>query len=180
MAGTRFSYALVQQMRAERLTAETNWGIARRVLLVDKEIWSREGMAADLGREGCEVFPVATASEAIRALHEDKPEIVIIDLSFPSEGDHASGALWDDFLILSWLQQGKAGIRLPFIVISSDGEKYRERALEAGALDFFAKASSPTCESLLAGHRTRNQYYCGSRRGLAGIFRSDCSLRLIR
>ncbi len=96
-------------------------------------------MAADLGREGCEVFAVATASEAIRALHEDKPEIVIIDLSFPPAGDHASGTLWDEFLILSWLQQGKAGVRLPFIVISSDGEKYRERSLEAGALDFLQK-----------------------------------------
>jgi CheY-like chemotaxis protein len=147
-AGMRFSYVPLQQMRTERLTAETNWGIARRILLVDKEIWSREGMAADLGREGCEMFAVATASEAIRSLHEDKPEIVIIDLSFPSEGDHAAGTSWDDFLILSWLQQGKAGVRLPFIVISSDGEKYRERALESGALDFLQKPIQH--ESLLA------------------------------
>ena len=95
-------------------------------------------MAADLGREGCEVSAVASASEAIRAIYEDKPEVAIIDLSFPSEGDHAAGTVWNEFLILSWLQ-GKAGVRVPFIVISSDGEKYRDQALEAGASDFLQK-----------------------------------------
>jgi CheY-like chemotaxis protein len=115
-----------------------HYGAGKRVLLVDRELWSREGMAAELGRDGCDVCAVRSAGEAIVALREERPDVVVMDMDFPEVADHEAGAAWSDFLVLEWLQKQRSG-NLPYIILSSAGPKHRNKALEAGATEFLQK-----------------------------------------
>lgn len=121
-------------------TSQVRWGLAKRVLLIDREIWNRDAIAADLSREGCDVVAVGNPVEAFQTLSEEPFDLVIADLTFPEAATHEGGVSWDDFLVLQELQQVGAP---PFIATSSEGDQFRTQALDAGARDFLHKPFSP-------------------------------------
>ena len=130
---------MVASVRNEA-TSHVRWGLAKRVLLIDREIWNRDAIAADLSREGCEVIAVGNPVEAFQTLSEEAFDLVIADLTFPDAATHEGGILWEDFLVLQKLQQAGAP---PFIATSSEGDQGRLPALDSGARDFLHKPFSP-------------------------------------
>jgi len=54
-----------------------------RILLVDDEAALREPLADYLARQGFAVSQVASAAEARRALHEETPDLVLLDIMMP-------------------------------------------------------------------------------------------------
>jgi CheY-like chemotaxis protein len=124
----------------DNLKPQLRWGLAKKILLIDPEIWSRDGMAADLSFEGCEVTAVRSALEAIQTLSEERFDLVIVELAFPEPNAHFAGTAWDDFLVLEWLHRTGAP---PFVAISSEGDKFRSQCLENGAREFLQKPIAP-------------------------------------
>ena len=121
-------------------TSHVRWGLAKRVLLIDREIWNRDSIAADLSREGCDVIAVGNPVEALQTLSEEAFDLVIVDLAFPDAATHGGGVVWEDFLVLQRLQRAGAP---PFIATSSEGDQFRTQSLDAGARDFLHKPFSP-------------------------------------
>jgi len=125
-------------------TSHLRWGLAKRILLIDREIWNRDSIAAELSREGCDVIAVGSPVEALQTLSEETFDLVIIDLAFPDAATHGGGVLWEDFLVLHRLTRAGAP---PFIATSSEGDQFRAQSLDAGARDFLHKPFS--CEKLV-------------------------------
>jgi DNA-binding response OmpR family regulator len=103
-----------------------------RVLVVDDDEQVRSMVARFLVREGYQVVEAATGAEALTAVVEGAPDIVLLDLMLSSE---------DGFEILTSLRRRSD---VPVIVLSGrDGETDRVLGLKLGADDYVCKPFSP-------------------------------------
>ena len=93
-----------------------------------------------LTANGYDVCTAEDGSGAVRAVRQDKPDLILLDLSFPPDVAHGGGVPWDGFLIMQWLRRLEEAKGIPIIVITGgDPVKYKDRALAAGAVSFFHK-----------------------------------------
>jgi PAS domain S-box-containing protein len=113
-----------------------------RVLLVDDEPDARELLAAVLEHHGAVVRAAATVPEALRALDEAVPDVLVSDLAMP---------VLDGFELIRRVRARapKRAGRLPAIALSAHADaRSRRRALEEG---FDAYLTKPAEGSELAG-----------------------------
>ena len=98
------------------------------VLVVDDEPGIVDFIRVGLREEGYAVATAATAGDGLRALREQAPAIVILDVGLPDE---------DGFSLLGRL---RAENDVPVVMLTARGEVYdRVRGLELGADDYIAK-----------------------------------------
>src|SRR5207237_4674832 len=77
---------------------------------------------------------------AVSAVRRQKPDLILLDISFPPDVAHGGGVPWDGFLILSWLRRLDEGKDVPVVFITAnDVAKHKSRALAMGAVSFFRK-----------------------------------------
>jgi two-component system, OmpR family, KDP operon response regulator KdpE len=57
----------------------------RRVLLVEDEVPLRTVVARNLTSRGIEVSEAGSATEAIRALTTDRPDVLLLDINLPDQ-----------------------------------------------------------------------------------------------
>ena len=93
-----------------------------------------------LTAQGYDVVTAEDGGGAVSAVRQEKPDLVLLDLSFPPDVAHGGGVAWDGFLIMNWLRRLEEGKHLPIIVITGgDPVKNKDRALAEGAVSFFHK-----------------------------------------
>jgi len=98
-------------------------GRAHRVLIVEDDGSSRYGLKSLLESEGYEVSEAANLAQAERRIEEDRPEVVVLDITLP-DGD---GAVW-----LSG-QREKGWARFPVIALTGvTADEDRRRIEKAG------------------------------------------------
>jgi len=122
-------------MTRKRPTRKTAEPAGTRVLLVDDHPFLRMGLAEALaGEPGLQICgAVATAAEALAAVEQLHPDVVVTDLNLP--GRSGLELIKD----LANLRPG-----LPVIVLSMhDEEIYAERCLRAGARGYVMKSEDP-------------------------------------
>jgi two-component system OmpR family response regulator len=103
-----------------------------RLLLVDDEAALREPLADYLARQGFAVRQAASAAEARRVLHEDTPDLVLLDIMMPGEDG------------LSLCRHLVEAHQLPTIFLTARGEATdRIVGLEFGADDYVVKPFEP-------------------------------------
>jgi two-component system OmpR family response regulator len=103
-----------------------------RLLLVDDEAALREPLADYLARQGFAVRQAASAAEARRVLHEDTPDLVLLDIMMPGEDG------------LSLCRHLVEAHQLPTIFLTARGEATdRIVGLEIGADDYVVKPFEP-------------------------------------
>lgn len=100
----------------------------QRVLVVDDEASIRRYLRAALGAQGLTVYETATGLEAINAVLNHRPDIIILDLGLPDiDGIEVTRRLRE------WSQT-------PIIVLSvREAEQDKIAALDAGADDYLTK-----------------------------------------
>ncbi len=112
-----------------------------KVLIVDDDPVFVKATTVKLENEGFAVVAAKDGSEAIAAMREQKPSLLLLDVEFPSD---VSMVAWDGFSIMSWLRRFEEGRRIPIIMVSGgDPLKYVRRALTSGAKAFFHKSTNP-------------------------------------
>jgi len=79
----------------------------RRILLVEDEAPLRRVLKANLERSGVEVYEASTAREALAAIRQLRPDLVLLDIDLPDRTG------WD---VLRDLEE--EGLRVPVIVVS--------------------------------------------------------------
>jgi signal transduction histidine kinase len=97
-----------------------------RVLLVDDEADCREVIAAMLLQCNADVLAVASASEALEALEQWRPDVMLSDIEMPGE---------DGYSLMRKVRalDGKRGGQIPAAALTAYGRSEdRTRALEAG------------------------------------------------
>ena len=103
-----------------------------RLLLVDDEAALREPLASYLARQGFAVREAVSAAEARRALQEDVPDLVLLDIMMPGEDG------------LSLCRHLVESHQLPTIFLTARGEATdRIVGLEIGADDYVVKPFEP-------------------------------------
>jgi CheY-like chemotaxis protein len=112
----------------------------KRILIVDDNEVILKALSMKLGSAGYETLTAVDGSEGVNAARTEKPDLIILDISFPPDVAHGGGVSWDGFRIIEWLHRIDEAKTVPVIVITAgDPGKYKDRALAAGAVAFFHK-----------------------------------------
>jgi two-component system, OmpR family, KDP operon response regulator KdpE len=112
----------------------------KKILIVDDSAIILRALSMKLKSSGYDVLTAADGSEAVAAARQQKPDLILLDLSFPPDVGHGGGVPWDGFLIMDWIRRFEEAKNIPVIVITGgDPAKYKERALASGAVSYFQK-----------------------------------------
>jgi CheY-like chemotaxis protein len=112
----------------------------KKILVVDDNEVILKTLSLKLTSSGYTVITAIDGSSAVSAARKDKPDLILLDISFPPDVAHGGGVPWDGFLIINWLRRIDDASTIPVIVITGgDAAKYKDRALAAGAVAFFQK-----------------------------------------
>ncbi len=104
-----------------------------RVLIVDDDAASRRLLDVRLRAMGCEVFTAGDGREALAAVQQEPPALMMLDLQMPR---------MDGMELLRTLRRD--GIELPIIVITAHGSiETAVEAMKEGAYDFLPKPFDP-------------------------------------
>jgi len=113
--------------------------VEKRILVVDDDVHSREGLKDSLQTEGCRVDTAAEAWEAIRKVREKRFDIAIIDLDLPPVyGLNLNG--WD---LARIFRAYNPAIYL-IIVSANESEVVRAEAAQMHVSQFLEKPISPS------------------------------------
>jgi CheY-like chemotaxis protein len=111
----------------------------KKILLVDDDPVILKSLSIKLNAKGYEVLTASDGSQAVSAARTLKPDLILLDLTFPPDVAHGGGA-WDGFQIMQWLKRMDEAANIPIVVITGgDPAKYEERARQLGATAFFHK-----------------------------------------
>src|SRR6185503_6874585 len=115
-------------------------GRRRKILVVDDNAVMLKVFSLKLKANGYDVSTAMDGSEAISMVRKEKPDLILVDVSFPPDVGHGGGVPWDGFLIMDWVRRIDEAKHIPFIVITGgDPVKYEKRSRDAGAVAFFRK-----------------------------------------
>src|SRR5450631_4848784 len=99
-----------------------------RILVVDDEIEIMRALQRSLSAHGYEVFTASNGEDALEAITQHRPDLMLLDLGLPG----MSG--------LEVCKQVRAQSNLPIIVLSvKDAERDKVHALDLGADDYVSK-----------------------------------------
>jgi len=74
----------------------------KKILVVDDNPIVLKTLSLGLGARGYEMITAAGASEAIAAVHVEKPDLIILDIFFPPDVVTQGGMGWDGFRMIEW------------------------------------------------------------------------------
>lgn len=109
----------------------------KKVLVVDDNEVIVKTIAVKFKSAGFEVFTAMEGAEAVAIVRKQRPDLIILDISFPPD---VAGVPWDGFRIMDWLNRVDGSNKIPIIVITGGtGDKDKERAIASGAVGFLSK-----------------------------------------
>lgn len=103
------------------------------VLVVEDDFFLVNVHKKKLAKEGLEVLVAGNGNEAMDLARKNKPDIILLDLIMPVK---------DGFQALKELKADPDLKDIKVVVLSNLGqEEDKQRAMEAGAIDYFVKAN---------------------------------------
>src|SRR6266481_2143585 len=105
----------------------------KKILIVDDNVVVQKTLSMKLKFSGYEPIIAGDGGEAVSAVRTQKPDLVLLDISFPPDVAHGGGVAWDGFLIMDWLRRIDGAAHIPIIVITGgDPDRLKARSLAAG------------------------------------------------
>jgi CheY-like chemotaxis protein len=112
----------------------------KKILIVDHDSIVRKTLSMKLNLEGFAVTLAEDGAAAMRNLHADPPDLILLDVSFPPDVGHGGGVWRDGFTLLAWLRRMDDVKGMPVIMISgNDSPQVIQQARDAGAAGYFPK-----------------------------------------
>jgi two-component system response regulator GlrR len=112
----------------------------KKILVVDDDAIILKTLCIKLKAAGYEVEVALDGADAIRAMREQKPDLLMLDINFPPDVSHGGGVSWDGFVLMNWLRSMDRRRKLPVILMTgSYSISYKDRAMAAGAFGLFQK-----------------------------------------
>jgi len=112
----------------------------KRILVVDDNAIVLKTLSMKLKSSGYEVLTASDGATAVSTVRTERPDLILLDISFPPDVAHGGGGAWDGFLIMAWLRRMEEARGIPIIIITGgESPKLKEQSMAAGAVDFFQK-----------------------------------------
>jgi CheY-like chemotaxis protein len=109
----------------------------KKILVIDDNEIILKTTSMKLMSAGYQVSTALDGSEGVALVRKDKPDLVLLDITFPAD---VGGVSWDGFRIMDWLHRVDETKKIPIIIISGVvEEKNKQRAAASGAIAFFPK-----------------------------------------
>ena len=108
--------------------------MSARILIVEDHPTMREAMRLVLEGEGFDIGEASDGDQALAAVHEEPPDLVLLDMSIP-------GISGPD--VLAAVKNDPATSKVRVIVVTATGEEGRAAAMAGGADHYFTKPFSP-------------------------------------
>jgi CheY-like chemotaxis protein len=110
------------------------------ILIVDDNEVILKTLSMKLEANDYDVVTALDGSQALSAVRNQKPDMILLDINFPPDVGHGGGVPWDGFRMIEWFSRMDEAKATPVIIITGgDVAKYKDRALAAGAVAFFHK-----------------------------------------
>src|SRR5258708_40169911 len=88
----------------------------KKILVVDDNVVIQKMLSMKLKISGYDVVIAADGGEAVSAVRTQKPDLVLLDISFPPDVAHGGGVAWDGFLIMDWMRRIDGAAHIPIII----------------------------------------------------------------
>ena len=112
----------------------------KKILVVDDNPVIIKTLSMKLKSNGYDVACAHDGAEASSAVRANKPDLILLDISFPPDAGNVGGVAWDGFLIIDWIRRIEGAQKIPIIIITGGDPKiYKERSMSAGVTAFFHK-----------------------------------------
>ena len=112
----------------------------KRILIVDDSAIILKTLSMKLQHSGYDVLTASDGGTAVSLIRREKPDLILLDISFPPDVAHGGGVAWDGFLIMNWVRRMDEAKNIPIMIITGgDPDKFKDRAIAAGAIGFFQK-----------------------------------------
>ncbi len=108
--------------------------MSARILIVEDHPTMREAMRLVLEGEGFDIDEASDGAQALVAVKEERPDLVLLDMSIPG----VSGPE-----VLAAVKSDPATSEVRVIVVTATGEEGRAAAMAGGADHYFTKPFSP-------------------------------------
>jgi CheY-like chemotaxis protein len=116
----------------------------RKILIVDDDSVFLKALTLKLQSQGYAVATAVDGADAIRAVRDENPDLVLLDIHFPPDIAHGGGVPWDGFLLMGWMRGIENVGKVPILFTTGDDPgDYRDRALTCGAAGLFHKSQEP-------------------------------------
>ena len=136
----------------------------KKILVVDDSTIILKALSMKLKAAGYAVLTAQDGSDAVSLARRERPDLILLDISFPPDVGHGGGVPWDGFLLMRWLRGIEKVGKAPIVFMTgNDPGGYRDRALACGAAGLFYKPIDPgvlvsTIERILNGNGSTGQY----------------------
>jgi CheY-like chemotaxis protein len=135
------------------MNAQTTAAGSRKILLVDDNLVIQLTVTQALKNAGYQVFTASDISATLGIVRREKPDLILLDLSFPLDAGNFGGAAQDGFFIVEWLRRTPESAKIPIIIVSAtEPAKYQNQVADKGVIACFHKPLNH--EELLATIRT--------------------------
>ena len=112
----------------------------KKILIVDDSPVVLRALSMKLKSNGYAAITAEDGASAVSLARREKPDLILLDVSFPPDVGHGGGVPWDGFLIMAWMRRMDEVKDIPVVIITGgDPVKTKERAIAAGAANFFHK-----------------------------------------
>jgi CheY-like chemotaxis protein len=110
------------------------------ILIVDDNEVILKTISLKLKANNYDAVTAIDGSQALAAVRERKPDLILLDISFPPDVASGGGVPWDGFRMLEWFHRIDEAKDTPIIIITAgDAVKYKAHAIASGAAAFFQK-----------------------------------------
>jgi CheY-like chemotaxis protein len=104
----------------------------KKILVVDDDLIIRRTLTHALEENGYQVFTAEDVSVALGITRQEKPDLILLDLTFPFNPSDMGGPLRDGFFVIEWLRRAAGGIPIPIMIISGNDPAQHEAQISAG------------------------------------------------
>ena len=112
----------------------------KRILIVDDDAVILKTTSLKLQQQGYAAVTASDSGEALRAVREERPDLILLDINFPPDVGYGGSLSWDGFQIMTWLLRLESSRNIPIILFSGgDLAKCKHRSLGGHATAFFQK-----------------------------------------
>jgi CheY-like chemotaxis protein len=106
-----------------------------KVVVVDDNPIIQRAVYFALRDKGYLVLMAGDVAAAMKIIRQEKPDLVLVDLSFPLDSTGVGSVQQDGFFLIDWILRVPDVVKPPMVIISSsDPAQYRDRATAAGIL----------------------------------------------